>query len=189
MTVRMFERCLVACANYPGGLQLPSFCLAGACAWCCGSCQLSLLRAASHLHVFQTCVQLMCILQPRVHALGSRQHAVHPTATTCFAGATQTACRPGLRGRSPQRTSHLKLPAWLPADFWARFVRYQEGIDNVAAKLVLERATALFCKQRPEMHMFAGQFHERHGDVLAARASFELVTDSLAPTLLEGESC
>ena len=73
------------------------------------------------------------------------------------------------------------------ADFWARFVRYQEGIDNAAACLVLERATSLFCSQRPEIHLFAAQFHERHGDTLAARGSFGLVTGKLAPTLLEGE--
>ena len=35
MTVRMFERCLVACANYPGRLQLPSFCRARPCARYC----------------------------------------------------------------------------------------------------------------------------------------------------------
>ena len=90
----------------------------------------------------------------------------------------------GCQGCSPQNSLHTNMPA----DLWARFVRYQEDIDNVAAKLVLVRATALFCKQRPEMHIFAGQFQELHGDVLAARASFTLVTGSLAPTLIEGES-
>ena len=31
------------------------------------------------------------------------------------------------------------------------------------------------------MHLFAARFQEQHGDVAAARASLELVTDTLAP--------
>ena len=38
MTVRMFERCLVACANYPGRLQLLSSSGAGPFARYCGNC-------------------------------------------------------------------------------------------------------------------------------------------------------
>lgn len=95
----------------------------------------------------------------------------------CIAGS-HVACilplQPLFEGLSP------------PADFWARYVRFLEGQDAAAAERALKRATGLFCQQRPEMHLFAAQFQERHGDDAAARASLQLVSGELAPTLIAG---
>ena len=43
----------------------------------------------------------------------------------------------------------------------------------------------VFCKRRPEMHIFAARYDERHGRVDAARTRFKLVVTTLAPRLLE----
>lgn len=43
----------------------------------------------------------------------------------------------------------------------------------------------VFCKRRPEIHLFAARYAERHGDVDAARAGFKHLAQTLAPRLLE----
>ena len=108
MTVRMFERCLVACANYPGGLQPPSTCRAGPSARYCA--QLPSYLCSVHLSAvcFQCKFGTLCILQPGVHAWGSRQNAMAITATAC-AGATRTASHPGLPGLQPPRLTSPSL--------------------------------------------------------------------------------
>ena len=70
----------------------------------------------------------------------------------------------------------------MPAEFWERYVRYLAAGDDTAAALgALQRATQVHCRTKPTMHLFAARFQEQHGDVAAARASLELVTDTLAP--------
>ena len=71
------------------------------------------------------------------------------------------------------------------ADLWMRYVRWQEGSSKAAAQVALERATSVHCKRRPEMQLFAAHFHERHANLKTARALFKLVTERLAPTLLQ----
>jgi hypothetical protein len=69
-----------------------------------------------------------------------------------------------------------------PAEFWERYVRYLAASDDTAAALgALQRATQVHCRSKPAMHLFAARFQEQHGDVAAARASLELVTNMLAP--------
>ena len=68
------------------------------------------------------------------------------------------------------------------AEFWERYVRYLAASDDTAAALgALQRATQVHCRSKPAVHLFAARFQEQHGDVAAARASLELVTDRLAP--------
>lgn len=73
----------------------------------------------------------------------------------------------------------------LSSEFWQRYVRYVERTDPTAAKPALERAVQGFCKRRPEIHLFAAHFDERHGDVEGARARYKLLLNSVAPRLLE----
>ncbi|EFJ41464.1 hypothetical protein VOLCADRAFT_107666 [Volvox carteri f. nagariensis] len=70
-------------------------------------------------------------------------------------------------------------------EFWQRYVRYLERTDPQAAKPALERAVMGFCKRRPEIHLFAAHFDERHGDVEGARARYKQLLNSVAPRLLE----
>ena len=69
---------------------------------------------------------------------------------------------------------------------WMRYVRWQEASSKAAAQVALERATSVHCKRRPEIQLFAAHFFERHGNLKTARALFKLVTERLAPTLLQG---
>ena len=67
-----------------------------------------------------------------------------------------------------------------------RYVRWQEASSKAAAQVALERATSVHCKRRPEIQLFAAHFYVRHGNLKTARALFKLVTERLAPTLLQG---
>lgn len=74
------------------------------------------------------------------------------------------------------------------AEFWVRYVRYLESFDQPASKAALERAILVYCKRRPEMHLFAASYDERHGDVEGARARYKHVLEVLCPRLLEAVS-
>lgn len=54
--------------------------------------------------------------------------------------------------------------------------------DEAAA--ALQRATATFCKTRPDIHLFAMHFDERHGNIDSARGRYKLVLGELAPRLI-----
>eukprot|EP00967_Tisochrysis_lutea_P058527 scaffold74463_cov25-Tisochrysis_lutea.AAC.1 len=50
------------------------------------------------------------------------------------------------------------------AEFWERYVRWLEGKGMEAeARGALQRQVEVFCKTRPEAHLFAARFEERHG--------------------------
>jgi hypothetical protein len=67
-----------------------------------------------------------------------------------------------------------------------RYVRYLEALDKPAAKAALDRAVLVYCKRRPEAHLFAASFDERAGDVEGARTRYKHILDVLCPRLLEG---
>jgi pre-mRNA-processing factor 39 len=48
----------------------------------------------------------------------------------------------------------------------------------------LQRAVVIYCKRRPEMHLFAAHFEERHGNVDSARRNFKYILAELSPRLL-----
>ncbi len=70
------------------------------------------------------------------------------------------------------------------ADFWARYIRFLEPREPEAAKNAMLRAQGIHCKVQPEMQLLAARFLERHGDIAAARAAYELVLSKLAPGLV-----
>ncbi|KAK1426758.1 hypothetical protein QVD17_15438 [Tagetes erecta] len=53
------------------------------------------------------------------------------------------------------------------------------------AENVLARATQVFVKRQPEIHLFAARFREHGGDTAAARASYQLVHTEVSTGLLE----
>lgn len=53
------------------------------------------------------------------------------------------------------------------------------------AENALARATQVFVKRQPEIHLFAARFKEQHGDISGARAAYQLVHTGISPGLLE----
>ncbi|CAH9132848.1 unnamed protein product [Cuscuta epithymum] len=52
--------------------------------------------------------------------------------------------------------------------------------DNAIA-----RATQVFVKRQPEIHLFAARFREQQGDIPGARAAYQLLHSEISPGLLE----
>jgi hypothetical protein len=51
-------------------------------------------------------------------------------------------------------------------EFWERYVRWLEGKGMEAeAQGALQRELEVFCKTRPEAHLFGARFEEQHGRV------------------------
>ncbi|GMP90566.1 hypothetical protein CsSME_00041631 [Camellia sinensis var. sinensis] len=53
------------------------------------------------------------------------------------------------------------------------------------ANNALARATQVFVKRQPEIHLFAARFKEHSGDIPGARSAFQLVHTEISPGLLE----
>eukprot|EP00854_Cymbomonas_tetramitiformis_P008047 gene8047-9562_t len=71
-------------------------------------------------------------------------------------------------------------------EYWIRYAKYSEktaGAD--AARAVIQRASMVFVKRRPEIHMFEAEFEERLGNPEAAKRSYSVVNSSVAPGLLQ----
>mmetsp|Transcript_13127 Transcript_13127/g.35089 ORF Transcript_13127/g.35089 Transcript_13127/m.35089 type:complete len:479 (+) Transcript_13127:5054-6490(+) len=71
-------------------------------------------------------------------------------------------------------------------EFWERYVRWLEGKGMEAeARGALQRQVEVFCKTRPEAHLFAARFEERHGRAQEARVLYAHLTGHMAPRLLQ----
>ncbi|KAG8389153.1 hypothetical protein BUALT_Bualt02G0199500 [Buddleja alternifolia] len=71
-------------------------------------------------------------------------------------------------------------------EYWIRYVLCMESSGSMElAENALARATQVFVKRQPEIHLFAARFKEQHGDVSAARAAYQLVHTGISPGLLE----
>ncbi|KAI9083252.1 hypothetical protein K1719_034784 [Acacia pycnantha] len=53
------------------------------------------------------------------------------------------------------------------------------------ANNVLARATQVFAKRQPEIHLFFARLKEQNGDIAGARAAYQLVHTEISPGLLE----
>jgi tetratricopeptide (TPR) repeat protein len=70
-------------------------------------------------------------------------------------------------------------------EYWIRYVQRMEVEGNLdLANNALTRATTVFVKRRPEVHLFAARFREQEGDVKGARSAYEVLSSELAPGLL-----
>ena len=72
---------------------------------------------------------------------------------------------------------HLRLIIW-----------YGEGTNSYSSTsfvmLTTQRAF-VSTQRRPEIHLFAARFREKHGDADGARVAFEILRNELVPGLLE----
>ncbi|XP_068653463.1 pre-mRNA-processing factor 39-1 [Aristolochia californica] len=71
-------------------------------------------------------------------------------------------------------------------DYWIRYVLCMEASGSMELAFnALARATQLFVKRQPEIHIFAARFKEQNGDVTGARSEYQLVHSELSPGLIE----
>ncbi|XP_031375680.1 pre-mRNA-processing factor 39-like [Punica granatum] len=71
-------------------------------------------------------------------------------------------------------------------EYWMRYVKCMEMRGSMdLAENALVRATQVFVKRQPEIHLFAAWFKEHNGDISGARAAYELVHTEISPGLLE----
>uniref|UniRef100_A0A7N0TQA8 Pre-mRNA-processing factor 39 n=1 Tax=Kalanchoe fedtschenkoi TaxID=63787 RepID=A0A7N0TQA8_KALFE len=71
-------------------------------------------------------------------------------------------------------------------EYWIRYIKCMEAYGNMEiANNALARATQVFVKRQPEIHLFAARFKEHLGDISEARAAYQLVHSEISPGLLE----
>ncbi|XP_022728463.1 pre-mRNA-processing factor 39-like isoform X3 [Durio zibethinus] len=71
-------------------------------------------------------------------------------------------------------------------EYWIRYVLCMEASGSMdLADNALARATQVFVKRQPEIHLFAARFKEQNGDIPGARAAYQLVHSEISPGLLE----
>ncbi|KAG4396346.1 hypothetical protein GLYMA_19G168100v4 [Glycine max] len=71
-------------------------------------------------------------------------------------------------------------------EYWIRYVLCMEASGSMdLANNVLARATQVFVKRQPEIHLFCARFKEQTGDIDGARAAYQLVHTETSPGLLE----
>ncbi|MQL81326.1 hypothetical protein Taro_013792, partial [Colocasia esculenta] len=71
-------------------------------------------------------------------------------------------------------------------EYWIRYVLCMEASGSLElANNALARATQVFVKKQPEIHLFAARFKENNGDVLGARAEYQLLHSEISPGFLE----
>ncbi|GMH30903.1 hypothetical protein Nepgr_032746 [Nepenthes gracilis] len=71
-------------------------------------------------------------------------------------------------------------------EYWIRYILCMEASASMdLADNALARATKVFVKRQPEIHLFAACFKEQHADIPEARAAYHLVHTEISPGLLE----
>ncbi|XP_050366846.1 pre-mRNA-processing factor 39-1 [Argentina anserina] len=71
-------------------------------------------------------------------------------------------------------------------EYWSRYVLSMEASGSLdLANNALDRATQVFVKRQPEIHLFAARFKEQSGDIPGAQAAYQLVHSEISPGLLE----
>ncbi|XP_021848523.1 pre-mRNA-processing factor 39-1 [Spinacia oleracea] len=71
-------------------------------------------------------------------------------------------------------------------EYWIRYVMFMEGSGSIdLADNALARATQVFVKRQPEIHLFTARIKEQRGDVPGARGAYQLVHTEISPGLLE----
>lgn len=71
-------------------------------------------------------------------------------------------------------------------EFWTRYVLCMEASGSMElANNALARATQVFVKKQPEIHLFAARFKELSGDIVGARTQYQILYSEVSPGLLE----
>ncbi|KAJ0967496.1 hypothetical protein J5N97_024413 [Dioscorea zingiberensis] len=72
------------------------------------------------------------------------------------------------------------------SEYWIRYVLCMEASGSMElANNALARATQVFVKRQPEIHLFAARFREFSGDIPGARAEYQVVYSEISPCYLE----
>ncbi|KAF8717970.1 hypothetical protein HU200_025435 [Digitaria exilis] len=72
------------------------------------------------------------------------------------------------------------------SEFWIRYVQCMEEKGSLElANNALARATHVFVKKQPEIHLFSARFKELNGDVSGARSEYQHLYSVLCPGFLE----
>jgi pre-mRNA-processing factor 39 len=72
------------------------------------------------------------------------------------------------------------------SEFWIRYVQCMEDKGSLElANNALARATHVFVKKQPEIHLFSARFKELNADVSGARAEYQHLYSELCPGFLE----
>ncbi|XP_031482561.1 pre-mRNA-processing factor 39-1 isoform X1 [Nymphaea colorata] len=72
------------------------------------------------------------------------------------------------------------------SEFWIRYVLCMEANGSMELAInALARATQVFVKRQPEIHLFAARFKEHNGDIAGSRAEYRLIHSEIAPGLVE----
>lgn len=72
------------------------------------------------------------------------------------------------------------------SEFWIRYVQCMEHRQSLElANNALARATHVFVKKQPEMHLFSARFKELNGDAAGARVEYQHLYSELYPGFLE----
>ncbi|XP_023644666.1 pre-mRNA-processing factor 39 isoform X1 [Capsella rubella] len=71
-------------------------------------------------------------------------------------------------------------------EYWIRYVLKMKASGSTdLADNALARATQVFVKKQPEIHLFAARLKEQNGDIAGARAAYQLVHSEISSGLLE----
>eukprot|EP01018_Ginkgo_biloba_P033669 Gb_33527 [translate_table: standard] len=71
-------------------------------------------------------------------------------------------------------------------EYWIRYAQCAETHGNMElASDAVARATHVFVKRQPEVHIFAARFKEQMGDIVGARSTYQILSGELAPGLVE----
>ncbi|XP_044502717.1 pre-mRNA-processing factor 39-like isoform X4 [Mangifera indica] len=71
-------------------------------------------------------------------------------------------------------------------EYWIRYVLCMEASGSIdLADNALARATQVFVKRVPEIHLFAARIKEQNEDIDGARAAYQLIHTEISPGLLE----
>ncbi|KAJ8899470.1 hypothetical protein K2173_018444 [Erythroxylum novogranatense] len=71
-------------------------------------------------------------------------------------------------------------------EYWIRYALCMEAWGSTdLADNALARATHVFVKRQPKIHLFAARFKEQRGDIPGARAAYQCVHAEIAPGLIE----
>ncbi|XP_041006894.1 pre-mRNA-processing factor 39-like isoform X6 [Juglans microcarpa x Juglans regia] len=71
-------------------------------------------------------------------------------------------------------------------EYWMRYVLCMEASGMLdLANNALARASQVFVKRQPEIHLFAARFKEQIGDIPGSQAAYQLVHTEISPGLIE----
>ncbi|KAG7989742.1 hypothetical protein I3843_03G253400 [Carya illinoinensis] len=71
-------------------------------------------------------------------------------------------------------------------EYWIRYVLCMEASGMLdLANNALARATQVFVKRQPEIHLFAARFKEQNGDIPGSQDAYQLVHTEISPGLIE----